>query len=207
MVLAGQFLERPALIDAGGLTLEGLSHRGVGRPGLLVCPPIGEGGGMDAPVVAELAWAAARAGLPSLRFQHRGVGASQGAPDAASAVDDALAALDHLLASVGGPVAVAGVGGGAATACALALRRPDGLAGLLVVDPRPPLEPLSLAQVTLPRLVLLPESGAAWPASLLALQAGGGSLRVEVIPGADPGFRARLPQAGRSAVAWLVDRR
>ncbi|MGB8932524.1 MAG: alpha/beta hydrolase, partial [Anaeromyxobacteraceae bacterium] len=81
MVVAGQFLERPALIPldpGGGLTLEGLYHRGRRRPSLLVCPDPGAGGGMDAPAVAELAWASARSGHASLRFQHRGRGASQG---------------------------------------------------------------------------------------------------------------------------------
>jgi hypothetical protein len=41
-----QFLERPALVACGELTLEGLWHRGTRA--LLVCPSPGPGGGMDA---------------------------------------------------------------------------------------------------------------------------------------------------------------
>ena len=40
MVKKGEYLERPALIDVGGLWIEGLFHRGEDKPGLLVCPPI-----------------------------------------------------------------------------------------------------------------------------------------------------------------------
>ena len=39
MVLRGQFLERPALVRAGEVTLEGLSRRGARAPPLLLCPP------------------------------------------------------------------------------------------------------------------------------------------------------------------------
>src|SRR5687767_7959154 len=123
MVLRGQFLERPALVEVDGLTLEGLYHRGERRPALLVCPPLAELGGMDAPPIAELAWACARAGHASLRFQHRGQGASQGRPDPGAALDDAYAALRHLRESAASPkVAVAGYRSGAATALRLAER-------------------------------------------------------------------------------------
>jgi len=195
MVLAGQFLERPALIDAGDALLEGLFHRGRRRPALLLCPPR-EGGGMDAPVVAELAWAAARAGHPSLRFQHRGQGASQGRPDPARALDDALAAWRHLEETVGGAVALAGVATGCETALAVARARPT--AGLVLVAPPRVLAP---APSTGPALVLLPEHG------VMTAEAAGlarGNARVEVIPGADPGFRAGLPHLGRAVAAWLA---
>jgi alpha/beta superfamily hydrolase len=206
MVLAGQFLERPALIDAGGLVLEGLSHRGARRPGLLVCPPTGAGGGMDAPLVAELAWATARAGLPSLRFQHRGVGASQGAHDEGRALDDALAALEHLLATAPGPVVVAGVAGGAATALGLARARRE-VRGVALIDPSPPLATAGRARgagrLEVRLLALLPERGAAPSEAALLRLARVGAGRVERIPGADPGFAARLPQVARALVAWL----
>src|SRR5512137_2309925 len=111
MVQHGQYLERPALIDAGGETLEGLYHRGDRPPAILVCPPL-DREGMDAPVLAELAWAAARAGHASLRFQHRGRGASTGSVDPARAPDDARAALAHLAECAGPVVAAAGLRGG-----------------------------------------------------------------------------------------------
>jgi hypothetical protein len=59
MVQPGQYLERPALIDAGGAMLEGLFHRGDRPPAVLLCPPL-DAEGMDAPLLAEVAWVAAR---------------------------------------------------------------------------------------------------------------------------------------------------
>jgi len=199
MVLEGQFLERPALVACGELTLEGLAHRGRRGPALLVCPPL-EGGGMDAPAVAELAWASARAGHPSLRFQHRGVGASHGAPDPACAVEDAEAALRHLAAGGPGLVAVAGVGSGCSTALGLLARARPVLSGLALVAPpaglsfaggrrKGPLTPL---------LVILPE-GAPAPRRG-ALPAG---AVVERMAGLDAGFRRGLPAVGHAVAAWL----
>lgn len=202
MVLPGQYLERPALVPCEDLVLEGLSHRGARPPALLLCPPTGPGGGMDAPLVAELAWASARAGHASLRFQHRGVGGSQGAPDASLAVADGLAAFDHLAATAIGPVAVAGVGGGCQTAAAVARAR--GAAALALVAPgRWP----DLAGLALPTLVVLPERGSALPAGQVEGLLAGPGDRLEIVAGADPTFRAGLPQVGRALVAWLAARR
>jgi SAM-dependent methyltransferase len=68
MVSRGQYLERPALIPLGAEVLEGLWHRGERTPPLLIVPPPPGTGSMDHVVCAELAWAAARAGYPVLRF-------------------------------------------------------------------------------------------------------------------------------------------
>jgi pimeloyl-ACP methyl ester carboxylesterase len=199
VVLAGQYLERPALIPCGELVLEGLAHRGGRRPALLVCPPLGAGGGMDAPLVAELAWAAARAGHASLRFQHRGVGASQGIADPAQAPDDAAAALHHLGETTRGPLAVAGVGTGCATAAALARRAPGRLAALILVAPG---MPPRLEDLGLPVLLVLAELGALpRPAGQAHLPRG---ARVEVVAGADATFRSGLPAAGRAVAGWLA---
>lgn len=200
MVLPGQYLERPALIavlGTGELTLEGLYHRGRRRPSLLVCPDPGPGGGMDAPPVAELAWACARAGHPSLRFQHRGRGASQGEAGPTTAVEDALAALHHLLETAPGPVAVAGVGDGCETALDLARRHPE-IARVVLVAPRrlPRVEGVSAAL-----LVLVPAEGGPSRDALAA--ALGSASRVEVIPGADARFLAGLPAVGKLAVEWI----
>jgi hypothetical protein len=203
MVLAGQYLERPALVDAGGLVLEALYHRGERRPGLLVCPPTGAGGpggGMDAAPVAELAWAAARAGHPSLRFQHRGVGASQGEPDPARALDDAEAALRHLADTAGARVALAALAGGCEVALALARAHPEVERVALVAPVARPSAPLPAARV----LVLLPEARAAEAAELSARLGERGA--VEVIAGADALFRSGLPQVGRAVMSWITAR-
>ncbi|HZH75420.1 MAG TPA: alpha/beta hydrolase, partial [Archangium sp.] len=71
MVLKGQFLERSTLIPVGPEVMEGVAHRGDERPPLLVLPPRPEdGGGMDHVIGAELAYAAASAGYPTLRFNY-----------------------------------------------------------------------------------------------------------------------------------------
>jgi alpha/beta superfamily hydrolase len=198
VVLAGQFLERPAVVDAGGLALEGLYHRGRRRPSVLVCPSPGPGGGMDAPAVAELAWAAARAGHASLRFQHRGVGASQGEPDPARALDDARAALRHLAESAPPPFAVAGHGAGCETAAAIAAEI-DGCAGLALVAP---LHAPAAIPPGLRVLAVLPEAGAAVDSRALEAALGRRG-RIEVIAGADGLFLAGLPEVGRALVAFL----
>lgn len=200
MVLAGQYLERPALVDAGGVVLEALYHRGALRPALLVCPPTGPGGGMDAAPVAELAWAAARAGHPSLRFQHRGVGASQGAPDPARGTDDAEAALAHLAETTGGRIALAGLAGGCETALALARAHPEIERVALVAPPGPPASPLPAARV----LVVLPEERAGDAGAMAAPLGAGGA--VEVVAGADVLFRSGLPQLGRAVMAFVSAR-
>lgn len=200
MVMQGQYLERPALIpvgEPGGLTLEGLYHRGSRRPSLLVCPDPGPGGGMDAPAVAELAWASARAGHASLRFQHRGRGASHGEVDPARTLDDALAALQHLRETARGRIAVAAVGAGCETALAIARAQP-GILRVVLVAPRaiPAVEGLECAV-----LAILPAEGSP-PAGEVA-GAVGSSGRVEVIPGADARFLCGLPEVGKLAVEWI----
>jgi alpha/beta superfamily hydrolase len=198
VVLAGQFLERPALVEAGGLVLEGLYHRGRRRPSLLLCPAPGPGGGMDAPAVAEMAWAAARAGHASLRFQHRGVGASQGAPDLSRVLDDARAALHHLVASARPPFALAAFGAGCETAVALAAEV-EGCAGLALVAPaRLPASVPAGIRV----LAVLPEVGAAVDVHAVE-DVLGPPGRVLVIEGADPIFRGGLPRMGKAVVDFL----
>lgn len=206
MVLPGQYLERPALIPCGTLVLEGLSHRGTRRPPLLVCPPLRGGGGMDAPAVAELAWASARAGHASLRFQHRGRGASQGVADPALALDDAQAALEHLEATCRGVPAVAGVGDGCATAWALAHAR--GAAGLALLAPAgwSWLERGGAGQGLeapgLPVLLVLPALAPEPPPA--GLVGHGGLVKVERVAGADAGFAGGLARAGRVVADWLA---
>jgi uncharacterized protein len=132
MVQPGQYLERPTLIAAEGVTLEGLFHRGDRPPAILLCPPL-DAEGMDAPFLAEVAWAAARERHASLRFQHRGRGASQGAPDPSRAVDDALSALAHLRETCGPLLGVVGMRDGCATAAEVARRA--ALGRLVLVAP------------------------------------------------------------------------
>ncbi len=128
--------EQAVTVQAGPLVLEGIWQAGPGR-GAVVAPPHPRfGGSIENPVVNEVAHGLFRSGYASLRFNWRGVGASQGDissdPDAAAA--DYVAALDHVEATVGGPVIGAGYSFGAATALRVALET-DRLRGLLLVAP------------------------------------------------------------------------
>lgn len=231
MVLRGQYLERPALVSCGPLVLEGLYHRGRRKPALLCCPPL-DGGGMDAPVLAELAWACARAGHPSLRFQHRGCGASTGTRDPSRALDDAEAALEHLAATAPGPLAVAGLASGCNTVLALLRAHPEVCKGVLVAPRVLP----DLAALSIPVLVVLPgdprdpraghesgesgaghagdESGAGHAGDVSGMDRGLVGLLPDELPGAvgphilsiagaDRAFRSGLPAVGRAVVGFL----
>jgi len=154
---------------------------------------------MDAAPIAELAWASARAGHASLRFQYRGVGASAGEPDGARAVEDAEAALQHLAQTAGPRLALASLGAGAAVALALARNHPEIDRVVLVAPDRLPEPPLPAARL----LVLLPERGGA--TSLREAEAAVGAAgRVALVPEADPLFRAGLPQLGKAALDWVT---
>jgi hypothetical protein len=200
MVQPGQYLERPALVAAEGATLEALYHRGSRPPALLLCPPL-RGPGMDEPLLAEIAWAAARDGRASLRFQHRGRGASQGTFDPGRAVEDALSALAHLRETAGPLVAVVGLSTGCATAIEVAERA--GLRRMVLVDPDAvPVVPPAVAA-----LVLLPEAGARVGADAGAEAVAAGNGRVEVVAGADAGFTVGIARAAALAVGWISGKR
>ena len=199
MVSRGQYLERPALVPVGPLVLEGLWHRGTKAPPVLLLPPPPEAGSMDHVVCAELAWASARAGPPVLRFNFRGVGASQGSRgDAASRVEDAAGALRLLRENTTVlDVGVAAVGGSADTALTLAREHPGIVAVVLV---SPPGEVLG-ARVDFPLLCILGEDEPGRAGLLAAVGEAGG--RTEVVAGADARFQRNLPEVGRIALRWL----
>ncbi|HZJ55933.1 MAG TPA: alpha/beta hydrolase [Myxococcaceae bacterium] len=195
----GQYLERPALVPVGSLVLEGLWHRGTKFPPVLVLPPLPEAGSMDHVVCAELAWAAARARRPVLRFNFRGVGASQGSRgDAGSRVEDATGALRLLRENTGAvDVAVAAVGGSAETALTLAGQHPS-IVALVLVSPPPG---VLGAPVGRPLLCILGEDEPGRAGLVASATEGRG--RVEVVAGADARFRRNLPEVGRLALRWL----
>jgi alpha/beta superfamily hydrolase len=199
VVSRGQYLERPALIPVGPLLLEGLWHRGTKAPPVLVLPPPPEAGSMDHVVCAELAWAAARAARPVLRFNYRGVGASQGTRgDATSRMEDGAGALRLLRENTGAvEVAVAAVGESAEAALALA-RRHAGVVALVLVSP-----PASVLgePAGCPLLCILGEDEPG-RAGLVASAAEAGG-RVELVAGADARFQRNLPEVGRLALRWL----
>ncbi|WNG36304.1 alpha/beta hydrolase [Archangium minus] len=204
MVLKGQFLERPTLIPLGSEVMEGMAHRGDERPPLLVLPPRPEdGGGMDHVIGAELAFAASSAGHPTLRFNYRGVGGSQGARGSGEAlVQDAGAALAVVLENAHSPAAaVAALHGSARVALELRAHHPE-VAGLCLVSPRE-VEARELARLGRGLLVVVGELDATLSRAELAqaVDAAGGTL--EVVEGAGANFHHALPQVGKAVRAWL----
>lgn len=138
MVERGQVLERMTLVRSSDCELEALFASGTapGDPGLpvvLAGPHPRFGGNMDSPVLAELVWALAAARRPTLRFNWRGVGASQGEtaipPLPASAPPDLAAEAADLEAAIeqhapNGPCALVGYSFGAAVAALVGARHP-----------------------------------------------------------------------------------
>ncbi len=141
MVLKGQFLERMTTVLSDGLLLEGLFHPGpLPNACLIASPHPVFGGSMDSPVCAELAWAITRRGLSTLRFNYRGVGASQGQghqprPDAADELRDVHAVATHLQAGRPGKVHVVGYSFGAWLANHFALLNPQLVETVTLVSP------------------------------------------------------------------------
>jgi len=199
------FLERPAIIPIGEWVLEGLWHRGDSRPPLLIVPPPPEQGSMDHPVLAEIAWAAARAGFPTLRFNFRGAGASQGKRGGdQERLADAEAALRVLEENAGvARVAVFSLGGSAPAIIELQRLHP-GVVGLCFVSPARINSP-DLSRSGVPLLAIVGEGDlSVAPAALAAAisEAGG---RMEIIRGADAQFHSGLSEAGKSVVRWLAE--
>jgi uncharacterized protein len=198
MVMRGQYLERPTVIQLGDLALEALYHRGERSPSVLVLPPPAAGGSpMEIPVVAEMAWALHRAHRPTLRFNPRGLGASMGSIGTVDeALLDATAALAQLRDSTGeSPAALVAIGGAAETA--LQLAREDGeIRALALVAPQPALRATIEDGLLPPTLLLFPE-GQGWEGENSAL------LRFSEIAGTDAQFLRGLPLFGQAVNRFL----
>jgi hypothetical protein len=195
--------------DAEAETLEGIFQAGasLAARGLLLAPPHPlYGGSLESPVLSELAFAAAQAGLASLRFNWRGVGASAGAPSgvAEDADADYGSALDQLAETVSGPLVAGGYSFGSAAAVRAA-RAGARVGRLLLVAPPPALvAPDAIAGSGLPTLVLVGEYDTIAPArELVAAFEGAAQVALHVIPHADHFFGEGLAEIGRIAAEWL----
>jgi len=210
MVMAGQFLERPALVVAGELTLEAMAHRGHRAPPLIICPPTPEeGGSMDLAVLGEIAFAASKAGHPTLRFNGRGVGASQGTRHGDDDdLADALAAADLLAANTGSPtLAVCGFGRGGNTALRLAsaLSESRGPKAELVVTVSPiGLDLERCRRLTVPILFIIGDQDVSIDRSSIAIHCQSTGDRLTVIPEGDRLFTRGLPEVGKAIVEFLA---
>lgn len=188
----------------GTPALEGLFHRGFRRTGVVILPAEPDRGGMESPVVAEIAWAVTRRGHPSLRINYPGVGASEGVYGLESARTAADRATEHLLACLEPEQAVrpdaigfVGLGRGAQWAVELAHARQG--ANVFLVQPK-----FNMSRVLAP-----PRSqGVVVSASMdppedvkareeWASKAAG--MRAMVVPEADSSWRRHLMVVGQAA--------
>lgn len=130
------------------------------------------GGSLDSPVVNEIAFGLHRAGVASLRFNWRGVGASSGhaTDDAEAAFADFSAALSWIEASCDGPLTLAGYSFGAVTAIRVALSNVACARLVLVAPPVAMLEDIDLGELSRPVTVIVGDADDLAPTAALARQ-------------------------------------
>jgi alpha/beta superfamily hydrolase len=213
VVLKGQYLERSVAVKNGEIALDGLYHRGrKAPPCVLASPHPVLGGSMTVPVIAELAWAITRAGHPTLRFDYRGVGGSQGRirhqpgagriGDVAGEVEDLGAAIEQLLASTqANSVCAVGYSFGAAVVVSAAID--VSIDRLVLIAPPTALWDFSgLRKLAKPVFIACAEHDPSCDRTRLRAMLGPAAT-MAVVPEADHAFLRSLPELGKSVVAWL----
>ena len=190
-------------VEDEGLVLEGVWQSGNVR-GAVVAPPHPEyGGTLDNPVVNELAYSLYRCGYASLRFNWRGVGASQGlvTSDLVAADRDYAAAVEHVASTLDAPITAAGYSFGAAAALRTALRDTRIADVLLVSPPVAMIKSLAVDEFAGPLRVIVGGSDSFSPVDQLSsLLLPLPNATLDVIPSADHFFR----DAGLSELSQLL---
>ena len=201
----------PWLGEAGeqGAALEGLFIAGetLASGGAVIAPPHPlYGGSMDSPVVSELAWACTKAGIASLRFNWRGVGASTGeaSGDLGVGAEDFGAALLQMARTVSGPLLAAGYSFGAGAALRAAAEQPRITRLLLVAPPPSLLDATVLGSDEREILILGGERDALAPPDVLGeIASAAPRARFVRIDEADHFFAVGLAQLTAEVSRWL----
>jgi alpha/beta superfamily hydrolase len=187
-----------------GIFVAGLDDDAVGV--VIAAPHPLYGGSMDSPAVNEIAYAARKAGLASLRFNWRGVGASAGAisGEADDADADYRAALQHLLETVPGAAVAAGYSFGAAAAARIAPGEPR-IRRLILLSPPPALLDIDALAAFAGDVLLMvgAEDAIAPPAEIERIASELPRATFAVIPDADHFFATGLADIARITAAWL----
>jgi len=175
--------------------------------GAVIAPPHPlYGGSMESPVVAEVAFSCHRAGIATLRFNWRGVGASAGEPsgDAEIADEDYGAALAHLTETVPGALLACGYSFGTAAAVRAAERSPRVRRLVLVAPPPALIAPERIASLRARTLVVTGDRDGfvALPALRDAFEQAA-NVTLRVLPGVDHFFMDGLGALGREVSEWL----
>jgi alpha/beta superfamily hydrolase len=203
--------ELPTTFRSGELTLEGLlANRGGDAPAAVVCHPHPMyGGSMFNNVVDAILAAMWQLGYSTLRFNFRGVGASEGEHDGGRGeVDDAGAAMAYLLSQPGvrkNGAVMAGYSFGAMVAVSAGYEDADVSRIVAVALPLSMTEPRVPEGASKPLLLVSGDHDSYSPvAGLTALQAKiGKSARLEVIKGADHFFGGSEAELSRVIAASL----
>ena len=211
--MPGLPLERSVPIACEGLAraLDGVFlgvPEGSAADGAVIAPPHPlYGGSMQSPVVNELAYALQKAGIASLRFDWRGIGASGGTPSgrAQDADEDYAAALEHLEETLNGELLACGYSFGAAAALRAAVGNAR-VTRIVLVSPPPQLvDAAVLARFIGRALIVTGELDAiAPPDALGVLAARARRGHFAVLPGCDHFFGAGLAELGREVSDGLA---
>ncbi len=166
---------------------------GAPRGVAVVCHPHPQHGGtLDNKVAQTLARAFVQLGWRSVRFNFRGVGASQGAWDeGVGEVDDALAVIEAHR-DPAAPLMLAGFSFGAYVASAAAARLPEGAKPQRLVLVGPSTERQQMAAVPADTLVIHGESDEVVPLTATLAWARPQNLPVIVFPGVGHFFHGQL---------------
>lgn len=183
-----------ATIVSGGLKLEALLHLPNGAPpfpGLVICHPHPQyGGDMYNGVVGAIVKASLEAGVAALRFNFRGVGASEGEHEGgAGELEDVGAAVAHLksLPEIDSSrVALAGYSFGAMMALRFADAHPD-LAAVIAVSQPTMAGPRVEIHIDPPLLIVAGDRDEYCDTNLLQqyLPQLGENVELETVPGVD----------------------
>lgn len=201
--------------DNQGPMLEGVLHlpEGAGPfPGAVVCHPHPQfGGSMDVPLVVALAQGLAEAGFAALRFNFRGVGASQGAFDeGVGEAEDVEAAIAYLAAQPSvqpADLAVVGYSFGAWVGLEAACRTAAASAVAAVALPMWRMPEGWLSDCALPKLFIAGDRDTVCPVRELQEWARtlSGPTEVAILTRADHYLAHREPHIVKEVVRFLRD--
>lgn len=207
--------EALTITSADGLSLEAALDVPPGRAELAVvmCHPHPQmGGTMNAPLLLVLRDALVAHGWPVLRFNFRGIGASQGTPGIGlDEVADAQGALAWARRRFPGtPLALVGWSFGAAVAVRAALM--DGVAAVAAIAPAVVEKPGITAGLPAPKkplpapvLIVAAANDKLSPPAECERWAGAAGARYEVVAGANHFFWARYERLAEVVVRFLQE--
>ena len=181
---------------------------GAARGIAVVCHPHPQfGGTMDNKVVQTLARAFVQSGWRSVRFNFRGIGASQGAwDDGLGEVDDAVAVIGAFAAADASPFMLAGFSFGAYVASQAALRLPDDAKPRRLVLVGPSTQKQAMPPVPGDTVVIHGETDDVVPLAATLAWARPQALPVIVFPGVGHFFHGQLGLLKNVVVQELTPR-